>query len=461
MSDINSSNHVFCDHNTQIFRATEAQIDSSKSGKKMVLKNVLLDVINAETANGTLYSWSDMKPGLEKLSEMISRNQGYFYVDHPTPEAENVPMQKNSHNLIQRIGARVTALNYILPSNPDIEAFEVRCDINIINTGSGKDVRACLEDGGGIGFSKRGMLSDWIAEDKGVNIVQRPNNYQFEGYDIVIGQSVEGAEIQQEQIAYEQEINQTTNNNVMEDLEMDWKEITSLEVLKANAPATVYEMLVTEAKELVSKTAITEAQVVEREKAAVDAAIKPLNETITTQTAQIGKQEKAFEAILPALVDAGVVDDREPSQVEKDLQTQVESLTGEKAKLVEEKTALENVVPTADAIDTPEKVAEAVKTELPDDNPVAKAVTESMSGMSFANKVEFKRAFENTVKMAESLKGLSTTTGETEDVNASDEEKQKVADAKRALEAGNSSDTPTLEQRQAFARECGAVVPTE
>lgn len=416
----------------EIFSATEAVRQSATEGKKLVLKDIVLDRINIPTRNKTFYSWKDMEDGIKRLQEMVERGQGYMYLDHPLPLPDNVPLVPNAHNLIARAAARATRISTVMPSDPNTGVVEVRADLNILNTQAGKDIQACLEDGGGIGFSKRGVLEKWEEQTIGTERVKVPVKYRFNAYELVIGQSVPGAETVPGNYVYEQ------NNNTQEVPDMELKDIKTLAELKASATVSLYEALMTEAKEQIGKESVSAEDIQRQITEAVEAATKPLKDKVTAQEAELAKFKTGMEAIIPALVDMGVVDQREESQVEKDLTTQLETLKQEKKALEDKITSLESAK-SDEVLDTPEKIQKQVESELGDmDAPFKAAIIESMKKGKFASNAEFKVALESYKSVAEASKSTGAGEGVQENTDA--------ANTQAADDKGAKKDEQALEQ---------------
>ena len=385
------------DYGDHWIRATEQQQADASKGNKLVLKDVVLDTINKPTTNGTYYSWSDMEKGLEKFTSMINKGQGYLFVDHPKPTADNVPIVVEADNLIKKAGMRVTKINYSVPTQPNTP-FDVIVDLNVLDTSVGKDIRACLEDGGSIGFSKRGGLREWQETRVNEQRVRVPVGYIFVGYDAVIGQSVQGADTASGKIAYENQ--QKTNKEVVM-----LENIKTADDLKQQVPAAVYENICSIVKaELEAKTSADkpamEAEAKTKLDAAVAEAVKPLNDKIVEQDKAIKAKTAALESVIPILVDAGLIDQREPSQVETDLQAKVDALEAEK------KTLADKVAVTETANNQP-VTEETIKTQVEQavgDKPFKDAIFASLTGRTLTGD-ELKVALESATAIAEVAAG--------------------------------------------------------
>jgi hypothetical protein len=294
--------------NERWFRGTEAQVKYSDDGKKMVLRDVVLDELNVPTSNGTMYRVSHMAPGLKKLGDLIARGQGYIFVDHPEEKPDKDPVP-NEANQFARAGLRVTELRW-KPDAGDFGKTKVLADINVLDTSMGRDIRACLEDGGAIGFSKRGLVEKWVTEnDKQYGTCKVPTKYFFEGYDCVVGQAVRAAETRE--YVLEQET---------KELQMELKDIKTAEDLKG-LPKGVYDHILTVAGESVRQQ--VEADHAKKQTETVDqkieAAIKPLKEQIAAITTERDKLQAGLSKVVESLVAADLVEDREPADAEKEL----------------------------------------------------------------------------------------------------------------------------------------------
>lgn len=406
------------------FRAAEMDVQySDVDKKKMVLKSVPLDVLNVPTENGTLYTTSNMRSGMKKLKSLVERGQGYIFVDHPVDDPAKEPVP-NEYNQFSRAGLRITELKFNDAVADDKES-NVLADINVLDTECGRNIKACLEDGGAIGFSKRGLVSKWnerITPQFGK--VREAEQYYLEGYDCVIGQAVRSAEVR------DYVMEQEKRSDIME-----VKDIKSLDDLK-QLPAAVFEHVLTVAKESVKAEVATEsAKAVERDLAAkIDAAVKPLNERIAALEAANGKYKVGLESVVLALSEAELLETREPEEAETELRQQVETLTKERDDL--KKKVTESAAPAP----TPEIDGEVRAKEQLEESGWKAAVVESMRGSKFASEPEFKRALERASGAAkrvfESGKGLVPDPNAQAPAGSQDEEKKKRA-AEMARLIGN------------------------
>lgn len=394
-------------------RAAEMDVQYSDADKKkMVLRAVPLDVLNVPTDNGTLYTASNMRAGMKKLKSLVERGQGYIFVDHPVDDPAKEPVP-NEYNQFSRAGLRITELQFN-DSAPDDGEVRILADINVLDTASGRDIKACLEDGGAIGFSKRGLVSKWnerVTQKFGK--VREADQYYLEGYDCVIGQAVRSAEVRD----YVMEQDKRSNT-------MEVKDIKSLEDLK-QLPAAVFENVLTVAKEAVRTEVATEsAKTVEKDVTAkIDAAVKPLNDRIAALESSNNQYKVGLESVVLALSEAGLIETREPEDAEKELRQQVETLTKERDDL--KKKATEAVTPDP----VPEIDGEGRAKEQLEESGWKAAVVESMRGSKFASEPEFKRALEQACGVAKRV--FEAGKGLVQDPNAQaaapDDEKAKRA----------------------------------
>jgi hypothetical protein len=401
----------------QWWRVTEKQI--AMDGKKMVLKDVPLDVLNIPTANRTLYKLAHMKPGLERLQELVNRGQGYIFVDHPTSDDTKAPIP-NESNLFERAGLRITELKWNMDAGDD-SPVQIMADMNVLDTSRGRDIRACLEDGGAIGFSKRGLVGKWIQNNmSGVGAVQEATQYYLEGYDCVIGQAVRAAETRD--FVYEQ--------NQKEQV-MELKDAKTIDDLKGILSAAAYDHVLTVAKESLRGELATEQTAANKtavEKAVEDAVI-PLKERIEALEAENKKYQTGLEQVVVALSDAELVEKREPEDVEKDLRAKVEQLTKEnetlKAKPAEPPAPPEPPAPEIDG--------EARAKEQLSESEYKAAVVESMKGSKFANEDSFKRALEQANGVAKRAFEAGRGKVETPESTPDDEKTRRAEQIKRML----------------------------
>ena len=409
-------------------------VEQSANGKKwMRLKNVLFDRLNITTTNGTYYSFELMKPALEKVKDLVQRKMAYFYVDHPEPVSEDVPLLPNSSNQISRAGALLEAFRYVEPKNPD-DPVDLYGDFVVLDTTKGREIQACLEAGGAVGFSKRGLYDRWVKTEKG----RVPEKYYFEGWDIVVGQSVPEAE---------------TASYVFEQTQMEEAvmEIKNLEDLKNQLPAAVFEQIQNDMREQI-KSELEDAQTTELTKKVeeqvnekLDSELKPVKEQITALEQQNQTYQEALETIVTAVVEAGLVDQRETSEVEAELKEKLQAKEQEVKELQQKVQALETAAPAIKGEAVVKKAQEQLSGK---DEALVNAVIASMKDSEYSDEESFKRALEQHTRIAESV--LSATGKGT----APDPEKER----NRAQEQQNQ---PSDEEREKRRRQRRALAGLE
>ena len=191
--------------------------------------------------------------------------------------------------------------------------------------------------------------------------------------------------------------------------------IKTADELKQQVPAAVYENICSIVKaELEAKTSADKSALEAEAKAKLNTAIaeatKPLNDKIVEQDKLIAAKTAALESVIPILVEAGLIDQREPSQIEVDLQAKVDALE------VEKKTLADKVAATETAGNQP-VTEETIKTQVEQavgDQPFKDAIFASLKGRNLTGD-ELTVALESATSIAKAAAGKGIiTNGEQE-----------------------------------------------
>lgn len=292
-------------------KALEAMECSTDKNKRLKLKHVTLDVLDIPNQNNRLYKSTDVP--LESLKQKAAKKELLLYVDHSWSD-----QPAREANKLERVGAMVDAVEWETVNNPlsGKSQTNVYADMTILNKGRGEVLREIIEAGGSVGFSKRGVLSEWKEQEFDGKSVNVPENYHFVGYDIVTTPAVKEAMTSTAELkSYEQVEN---NDNIERKLVMDK---LTLEQVKADPIWPEIESGI---------QATLESTINDRIKVAVDefkTAYQPL--------------ESVVEGIKTLMQEKGLIETRTPSAVEQVLVDKLKASEAEVANLTTKIGSLE------------------------------------------------------------------------------------------------------------------------
>ena len=131
----------------------------------------LMQMCETENGNGRVYTESVLKREVQKYQSLVEHNRALGELDHP--DKVEVSLDRVSH--------KVTAIW--------MEGKKVMGKIQVLETPSGKTLRALVEGGCQVGISSRGTGS--VTEHQGKSIVQE--DFELVCFDIVSEPSTPGA----------------------------------------------------------------------------------------------------------------------------------------------------------------------------------------------------------------------------------------------------------------------------
>ena len=145
------------------------QVLNESEHEEYVVSGVIAvaDVVNR---NNRLYSSAVLKDALAAYdTKFVSEGAAYGELDHPLLSADAPVQLKNASHLI-------TSVSF------DDETATARATIKVLDTPSGKTLRALFESSGKVGISSRGLADSEINAD-GVSVVLAP--LTLIGFDFV------------------------------------------------------------------------------------------------------------------------------------------------------------------------------------------------------------------------------------------------------------------------------------
>lgn len=150
--------------NTSIGYVSEVLQDKDA---RLILKGVLGTVLDERNVNGRIYTTKTMEKALQNCRECrVFENKRLLCAADDHPVTDFVPPSRASHIVTDAYIENINGKNYLL------------CDILILNTQNGRDLRELVEAGASIGTSIRGFGNQNPLTDE-------VEDYEFVGFDFV------------------------------------------------------------------------------------------------------------------------------------------------------------------------------------------------------------------------------------------------------------------------------------